>query len=142
MQSYAISFNVLTIGLLFAVEYHATYCSIPEHSVTSDNNQDRPCESAHSVADMQAIRGWWIWAYYINPLAWTTYGLVTSQLGDVQSPITEPDGRQISVADYVRTTWDFKHSHVGWCALVLIGFCIFFRVISTLALQKLHFQSR
>ena len=91
---------------------------------------------------MQAIRGWWIWAYYINPLAWTTYGLVASQLGDVQSLITEPDGSQTSVADYVRTNWDFKHSHTGWSALVLIGFCIFFRVISTVALQKLHFQSR
>lgn len=98
--------------------------------------------SAESAFLMQAIRGWWIWAYYINPLAWTTYGLVASQLGDVQSLITEPDGSQTSVADYVRTNWDFKHSHTGWSALVLIGFCIFFRVISTVALQKLHFQSR
>ena len=91
---------------------------------------------------MQAIRGWWIWAYYLNPLAWTTYGLVASQLGDVQSLVAQPDGSQIAIADYLRTNWDFKHTHTGWCVLVLVGFCVFFRFVSAVALQCLRFQSR
>ncbi|DBB14463.1 TPA: transcription factor [Trebouxia sp. C0006] len=88
------------------------------------------------------IRGWWLWAYYLNPLAWTTYGLVASQLGDVQSLVSQSNGSQISIADYVSTTWDFQHSHIGWCLLILLGFCTFFRVLSAIALQQLHFQSR
>ncbi|GJP69951.1 hypothetical protein CLOP_g945 [Closterium sp. NIES-67] len=24
---------------------------------------------------------WWSWFYYINPIAWSLYGLITSQLG-------------------------------------------------------------
>ncbi|KAL0035494.1 hypothetical protein WJX77_008879 [Trebouxia sp. C0004] len=56
------------------------------------------------------IRGWWLWAYYLNPLAWTTYGLVASQLGDVQSLVTQPNGSQISIADYVSVNWDFQHT--------------------------------
>ena len=91
---------------------------------------------------MQAIRGWWIWAYYLNPLAWTTYGMVASQIGDVQSVITQFDGSQISIAEYVRTDLGLHHYYVGWCVLVLVGFCVFFRVMSAVALQYLHFQSR
>ncbi len=97
---------------------------------------------AHSDYHLQVIRGWWLWAYYLNPLAWTTYGLVASQLGDVQSLVSQPNGSQISIADYVSVTWDFQHSHIGWCLLVLVGFCTFFRVVSAIALQQLHFQSR
>ena len=48
---------------------------------------------------VQAIRGWWIWAFYLNPMTWTTYGLVASQLGDVQDTVPLPDGTQISIAD-------------------------------------------
>ncbi|KAL0038217.1 hypothetical protein WJX79_008741 [Trebouxia sp. C0005] len=89
-----------------------------------------------------AIRGWWVWAYYLNPLAWTTYGLVASQLGDVQSLVTQPNGSQISIANYVSVNWDFQHRYIGWCLLILLGFCTFFRVVSAIALQQLHFQSR
>ena len=32
----------------------------------------------------------WIWAYYANPVSWTLWGLVSSQLGDVQALITVP----------------------------------------------------
>ncbi|KAL0031878.1 hypothetical protein WJX79_002852 [Trebouxia sp. C0005] len=46
------------------------------------------------------IRGWWIWAYYLNPMTWTTYGLVASQLGDVPNLVAQPDGSLISIADY------------------------------------------
>lgn len=28
------------------------------------------------------IPGWWIWYYYINPVAWSLYGMVVTQLGD------------------------------------------------------------
>lgn len=91
---------------------------------------------------LQVIRGWWIWAYYLNPLAWTTYGMVASQLGDVQSLITRPDGSQISIVDYVSIDLGFQHSHIGWCVLILAGFCVFFRVVSALALRYLLFQSR
>lgn len=91
---------------------------------------------------MQAIRGWLIWAYYLNPLAWTTYGLVASQLGDVQSLITQADGSQVSINGYVSTYYKIHFSHVGWSVLILVGFCMFFRMASAVALHYLHFQSR
>ena len=91
---------------------------------------------------MQAIRGWWLWAHYVNPLAWTTYGLVASQLGDVQSLVVQHDGSQITVVDYISTYLGFQHNFIGWCMLILVGFSVFFRVVSTVALQHCRFQSR
>ncbi|KAL3132996.1 hypothetical protein ABBQ38_006905 [Trebouxia sp. C0009 RCD-2024] len=89
-----------------------------------------------------AIRGWWVWAYYVNPMTWTTYGLVASQLGDVQNMVPLPDGSQISIADYVRTKLGFEHYYIGWCVLISLGFCLYFRVVVAFSLQFLNFQTR
>ncbi|DBA97183.1 TPA: hypothetical protein ACH3X1_014944 [Trebouxia sp. C0004] len=88
------------------------------------------------------IRGWWIWAYYLNPMTWTTYGLVASQLGDVPNLVAQPDGSLISIADYVRTALGFEHYYIGWCVLISFGWCFFFRVVSAISLQYLNFQTR
>ncbi|BBN01006.1 hypothetical protein Mp_2g03890 [Marchantia polymorpha subsp. ruderalis] len=36
------------------------------------------------------IPGWWVWFYWISPVAWTLYGLITSQLGDVEFIMEAP----------------------------------------------------
>ncbi len=91
---------------------------------------------------VQQIRGWWIWAYYLNPMTWTTYGLVASQLGDLPNLVAQPDGSLISIADYVRTALGFEHYYIGWCVLISFGWCFFFRVVSAISLQYLNFQTR
>ena len=75
-------------------------------------------------------------------MTWTTYGLVASQLGDVQDLVPQPDGSLISIADYVRTGLGFEHYYIGWCVLISVGFCLFFRVVVALSLQYLNFQTR
>ncbi|KAK4854141.1 hypothetical protein QYF36_019571 [Acer negundo] len=37
-----------------------------------------------------SIPRWWIWFYYICPVAWTMQGVITSQLGDVETIIKQP----------------------------------------------------
>ena len=34
-----------------------------------------------------AIPGWWIWCYWMNPIAYTLYGLIVTQLGDLTTSI-------------------------------------------------------
>ena len=75
-------------------------------------------------------------------MTWTTYGLVASQLGDVQDMVPLPDGTQISIADYVSTSLGFEHYYIGWCVLIAVGFCLFFRIVVALSLQFLNFQTR
>ena len=31
---------------------------------------------------VQAMVPWWRWYYYINPIAWTLYAIIVTQLGD------------------------------------------------------------
>ncbi|KAF3776171.1 hypothetical protein EJ110_NYTH48911 [Nymphaea thermarum] len=38
----------------------------------------------------QLIPIWWRWYYWLSPVAWTLYGLITSQVGDLVSPIAVP----------------------------------------------------
>ncbi|OVA12443.1 Glycoside hydrolase [Macleaya cordata] len=60
------------------------------------------------------IPKWWVWYYWICPVAWTVYGLILSQYGDVDDMITIPgqqsqpikvegaaheDGRGLSIWD-------------------------------------------
>ncbi|KAK4858915.1 hypothetical protein QYF36_023786 [Acer negundo] len=52
------------------------------------------------------IPRWWIWFYYICPVAWTMQGVITSQLGDVETIIKQP-GFKGSVKVYL----DVNHGY-------------------------------
>ncbi|KAA0032909.1 ABC transporter G family member 31 [Cucumis melo var. makuwa] len=49
---------------------------------------------------LKSIAGWWIWFYYICPISWTLRGIITSQLGDVETIIVGP-GFKGSVKQYL-----------------------------------------
>ncbi|KAL9334049.1 hypothetical protein Peur_074188 [Populus x canadensis] len=44
-----------------------------------------------SYAMAQSIPGWWIWFYHVCPIAWNLRGIITSQLGDVETIIVEAE---------------------------------------------------
>lgn len=99
--------------------------------------------AAHTASlAIQDIRGWWIWAFYLNPMTWTTWGLVASQVGDEQNVISNPDGTTTTIADYVGTELGLPHYYIGWCVLITACWCLLFRVITALALRYLNFQTR
>ena len=53
--------------------------------------------------------GWWIWYPYINPVFWSVWGLITSQVGDEQnSYVLLPGGDRPSVASYVRDNFGYR----------------------------------
>ncbi|RZB48334.1 Pleiotropic drug resistance protein 1 [Glycine soja] len=84
---------------------------------------------------------WWRWYYWANPVAWTLYGLVTSQFGDIQDHI-EFNGRSTTVEDFLRNYFGFKHDFLGVVAAVLIGFAVTFALIFAIAIKMLNFQRR
>ncbi|CAM6058811.1 unnamed protein product [Sphagnum tenellum] len=86
---------------------------------------------------------WWKWYYYLSPVAWTLYGLVVSQLGDITTPFTAagyPAG--ITVQGYLESYFDFKHSMVGVCVAVLLGFICVFWLVFAASIKYLNFQRR
>ncbi|PWZ33465.1 ABC transporter G family member 36 [Zea mays] len=81
---------------------------------------------------------WWRWYCWICPVAWTLYGLVVSQFGDVMTPMD--DGRAVKV--FVEDYFDFKHSWLGWVAAVVVAFAVLFATLFGFAIMKLNFQKR
>ncbi len=77
-------------------------------------------------------------------MAWTLYGLIASQFGDITETVlvlglTES---RPSVKDYINTYFGYKHSFLGVVAAVLVGWAVFFAIIFVFAIKYLNFQRR
>ncbi|KAK0605080.1 hypothetical protein LWI29_022550 [Acer saccharum] len=70
-----------------------------------------------------SIPGWWIWFYYICPVAWTMRGVITSQLGDVETIIEQPGIFKGSVKEYLDVNLGYGPGMIGVSAAVLVAFC-------------------
>ncbi|VAH61619.1 unnamed protein product [Triticum turgidum subsp. durum] len=81
---------------------------------------------------------WWRWYCWVCPVAWTLYGLVVSQFGDVTTPME--DGTPVK--DFIEGYFDFKHSWLGYVATVVVAFAVLFAFLFSFAIMKLNFQKR
>ncbi|PIN16189.1 Pleiotropic drug resistance proteins (PDR1-15), ABC superfamily [Handroanthus impetiginosus] len=88
-----------------------------------------------------SIPGWWIWFYYICPIAWTLRGIITSQLGDVETRIVGP-GFNGTVKEFINISFGYESDMLGVSIAVLIGFSIFFFGIFAVSVKVLNFQRR
>uniref|UniRef100_A0A0E0JL12 ABC transporter domain-containing protein n=1 Tax=Oryza punctata TaxID=4537 RepID=A0A0E0JL12_ORYPU len=81
---------------------------------------------------------WWRWYCWVCPVAWTLYGLVVSQFGDIETPME--DGTPVKV--FVENYFGFKHSWLGWVATVVAAFALLFASLFGFAIMKFNFQKR
>ncbi|CAE5957541.1 unnamed protein product [Arabidopsis arenosa] len=89
------------------------------------------------------IPKWWVWYYWICPVAWTIYGLITSQYGDVETPIALLGGAPgLTVKQYIKDQYGFESDFMGPVAGVLVGFTVFFAFIFAFCIKTLNFQTR
>ncbi|OMO88726.1 Mitochodrial transcription termination factor-related protein [Corchorus olitorius] len=74
---------------------------------------------------------WWRWYYWASPVAWTIYGLVSSQVGDKLDMVEIPGAlSKMTVKDYLKTKLGFDYNflpyvivaHIGWVLLFLFVF--------------------
>ncbi|KAJ3670859.1 hypothetical protein LUZ60_008285 [Juncus effusus] len=82
---------------------------------------------------------WWRWYVWICPVAWTLYGLVSSQFGDLTGIYLENNQ---SVADFVTSYFGFHHDFLGLVAVVVVAFAVLFAFLFGFAIQKFNFQRR
>jgi hypothetical protein len=92
---------------------------------------------------VQLIPAWWIWYYWICPVAWTLYGLVISQFGDINDPVLGT-GSIVppSVKDYINSFFGYKYSFLSTVAGVLVMWPVFFATVFVFAIKYLNFQTR
>ncbi|KAK9998376.1 hypothetical protein SO802_017979 [Lithocarpus litseifolius] len=88
-----------------------------------------------------SIPPWWLWSYYICPIAWTLRGIISSQLGDVETKIVG-DGFEGTVKEYLDYFLGFGPGMVGVSVAVLIGFCLLFYMVFAISVKVLNFQKR
>ncbi|KAL9671914.1 hypothetical protein QQ045_009487 [Rhodiola kirilowii] len=85
------------------------------------------------------IPAWWTWYYWICPTAWTLYGMVGSQYGDITSLMT--DNNQ-TVKDFVDSYFGFQHDFLGVVAVVIVAFTVLFAFIFAFSIKAFNFQKR
>ncbi|KAH9714757.1 ABC transporter G family member 40 [Citrus sinensis] len=81
---------------------------------------------------------WWRWYYWANPIAWTLYGLIASQFGDVEDQMENGE----TVKHFLRDYFGFKHDLLGVVAGVLTCFVALFGFVFALGIKQLNFQRR
>ncbi|KAL2898725.1 ABC transporter G family member 31 [Bienertia sinuspersici] len=84
---------------------------------------------------------WWIWFYYICPVAWTLRGIISSQLGDVETIIVG-EGFKGSVKEYLDVQYGYGPGMIGFSAVILLGFTLLFAGAFVGSIRFLNFQRR
>ncbi|KAG6418675.1 hypothetical protein SASPL_120879 [Salvia splendens] len=85
---------------------------------------------------------WWRWYYWGSPVAWTIYGLVTSQLGDKTEQVLVPDHGDMPIKDYLKVVLGYDSDFLGYVALAHVGWALLFFVVFVYGIKVLNFQRR
>ncbi|KAM7259962.1 hypothetical protein ACFE04_015703 [Oxalis oulophora] len=86
---------------------------------------------------------WWRWYYWANPIAWSLYGLLTSQYGDNDELVTLSDGvRKMPISMLLKEVFGFRHDFLVVSGIMVVGFAVFFAVIFAFAIRSFNFQRR
>ncbi|TXG61337.1 hypothetical protein EZV62_012700 [Acer yangbiense] len=86
---------------------------------------------------------YWSWYYWGNPVAWSLYGLLTSQYGDDDRPVKLADGiHSMPIRELLRKVFGFRHDFLGMAGVMVVVFATFFAVIFAYAIKSFKFQKR
>ncbi|KAF0920960.1 hypothetical protein E2562_037842 [Oryza meyeriana var. granulata] len=88
------------------------------------------------------IPKWWVWYYWLCPVAWTVYGLIVSQYGDVEDFIKVPGQPDQQVRPFIKDYFGYDPDFMGVVAAVLAGFTVFFAFTYAYSIRTLNFQQR
>ncbi|GLT82049.1 hypothetical protein SLE2022_004630 [Rubroshorea leprosula] len=85
---------------------------------------------------------WWRWYYWGSPVAWTIYGVFTSQLGDLEKNILLENGTEIAVPQFLKDSMGFDHDFLIPVVLAHVGWVLLFFFIFAYGIKYLNFQRR
>ncbi|KAI4325296.1 hypothetical protein MLD38_030708 [Melastoma candidum] len=89
------------------------------------------------------IPKWWVWYYWICPVAWTVYGQIISQYGDDEGTISVPGmSNRPTIKWYIEHHYGYDTGFMGPVAAVLVGFGLFFALLYAYCIKHLNFQMR
>lgn len=75
-------------------------------------------------------------------MAWTLYGLITSQIGDKTSTLEVPGYGNIPVKAYIKEMFGFEYDFLPVVAVAHIGWCLLFFFVFAYGIKFLNYQRR
>lgn len=94
------------------------------------------------LSKFQRIPIWWRWYYWANPVAWSLYGLLTSQYGDDDKLVKLSNGSSTAISLVLKEVFGYRHDFLYVTATMVAGFCIFFAFVFAYAIKSFNFQRR
>ncbi|GMN39375.1 hypothetical protein TIFTF001_008608 [Ficus carica] len=85
---------------------------------------------------------WWRWYYWASPMAWTIYGLVTSQVGDNDADLVVAGLGSVPLKTFLEETFGFDYDFLPVVALVHVGWVLLFFFVFAYGIKCLNFQKR
>lgn len=110
-----------------------------------------PAYPSASFPSMQRMPVWWSWFSYINPFAWSIYGLVASQLGSDFTnvvntygfdPADGPLGQDLYVAQFIYKYYGYDADYLIRLIPIVLGFSVAFWLIASAGLKFIIYYSR
>ncbi|KAJ8540413.1 hypothetical protein K7X08_030332 [Anisodus acutangulus] len=81
---------------------------------------------------------WWRWYYWACPVAWTLYGLVASQFGELQNKLSDDE----NVEQFLGRYFGFERDFLGVVAGIIVAWPIVFAFMFAFAIKAFNFQKR
>ncbi|MED6148026.1 ABC transporter G member 39 [Stylosanthes scabra] len=85
---------------------------------------------------------WWRWYYWANPVAWTLYGLITSQLGNSDAELEIPGSGTMLLKQLLKDNLGFDYDFLPVVAVVHIGWGLLFLFVFAYGIKFFNFQKR
>ncbi|WZY81874.1 hypothetical protein YC2023_028258 [Brassica napus] len=85
---------------------------------------------------------WWRWYYWATPVAWTLYGIITSQVGDKDSIVQITGVGDMSLKTLLKNGFGFEHDFLPVVAAVHIAWILLFAFVFAYGIKFINFQRR
>ncbi|KAL8199987.1 hypothetical protein R6Q57_011326 [Mikania cordata] len=85
---------------------------------------------------------WWRWYYWGSPVAWTIYGLITSQVGDKSTMVHVPNHDHMEVKLYLKQFLGYEYDFLGYVVAAHVGWVLLFFAVFVYGIKALNFQRR
>lgn len=85
---------------------------------------------------------WWRWYYWASPVAWTIYGLVTSQVGDKDSQLVIPGAEDVALKAFLKEELGFDYNFLPVVAVAHVVWVLLFFFVFAYGIKFLNFQRR
>ncbi|XP_027349411.1 ABC transporter G family member 39-like isoform X2 [Abrus precatorius] len=85
---------------------------------------------------------WWRWYYWASPVAWTLYGLVTSQLGNKNAELEIPGSGSMGLKEFLKQNLGFDYDFLPVVATAHLGWVLLFLFVFAYGIKFLNFQRR